>query len=245
MKLRGTVAPWLVLAVPAFVAMLSLAGLFGSRFVPQGTPSTLWPELLQGGWVFLFWLSVPAFVSIEAAYLANVEHSGKSWKQLFAYPVPRWSVYAVKMVVSALLTAAAIIVGVVALTLAVLLYGSVYDLHLAGAVPWELLLRTVCKAWLASWLMIAIQSWVSTRIRGLGAGIGLTLAALLVGSIMLRPADGAMMSYYPWTMVARTLAGTNRFDLHDTTMPAIVGALGGLTPAAWACWDLGRRRDVG
>jgi hypothetical protein len=45
--------------------------------------------------------------------LANLEHNGKLWKQLFTVPIPRWGVYATKMVLCGLLVGASFAVLVV------------------------------------------------------------------------------------------------------------------------------------
>lgn len=87
-------------------------------------------------------------------------------------------------------------------------------------------------AQLASWLIIALHTWISIRWAGfpitLGAGIGGTFFALFAASAKLG-------KYYPW------LLPMNVFVDGRFRMALILGAGGGIIAALVACAELARR----
>jgi hypothetical protein len=241
-KLRRTIAVWLAVGAPALAVLIELIAVFGRTAPPRGDAGAQWRLLLQPGWTAWFGFCLPMFIAFEAAYLAHLEHSGKQWKQLFAFPIPRWGVYAVKMLFCALLAGASFLIAVTGFVIDVLSYGVVYGLHLASVLPWPEILATAGKAYAASWLLIVIQSWLSARFTGIISPVGIGFAALVMGFVLLPIGEGALSSWYPWLLPLRTFLAAPG-DLHQTTLPAVFGCTGAVVSGAIACWDLARRRD--
>jgi hypothetical protein len=123
-----------------------------------------------------------------------------------------------------------------------LIFGAIRGLPLASTIPWSEILHLVGKAYVASWLVIAIQSWLSVRFSGMATPVGVGFAALVIGFGLLGVRGGPFSWWYPWTLPIRTLSGGPR-DLHDTVLPALFGCAGGVLVGALACWDLARRRE--
>ena len=69
----------------------------------------MWTDLLSFGWVMWLSLFTPALITFEAMCLASFQHGGPHWKQLFAMPIPRWNIFAVKMLCCGLLVGASIV----------------------------------------------------------------------------------------------------------------------------------------
>jgi hypothetical protein len=241
-KLRRTVAVWLAVAAPALAILIELAAVFGRTTPPRGTTSAQWRLLLQPGWTSWFGFCLPMLIAFEAACLANLENNGKQWKQLFAFPIPRWSVYATKMLFCGLLVGASFVVAVLGFAGDVLSYSVVYGLHMASAIPWPEILTTAGKAYVASWLLIVIQSWLGARFAGLASPVGIGFAGLVLGFVVLLIGEGAVSSWYPWLLPLRTFLAAPG-DLHKTMLPAVFGCAGAVVFGTIACWDLARRRD--
>ncbi len=241
LKVRRTAAIWMVVAAPVLLIFLHLSDLFGRTYLPLSDMGVVWEHLLRNGWSFWMFL-VPILVAFEAASLANLEHRGKHLKQLFAYPIPRWSVHATKMLFCALLLGASFLLAALGLVGNVLIFSGLRGHGLSRAIPWSEVLSTTAKAFAASWLTIAIQSWLSARFTGIAAPVGIGFAALILGTILLKPDIPELSSWYPWLLPLRTLATG---DLHDTRLPFLLGCVGGVMVGALACWDLARRRDDG
>jgi hypothetical protein len=245
-KLRRTLALWIVLLTPAIVCAMELVSMLNSDSLPSGNASAAWHDLLLGGWGWWLALIAPMLISFEAAALANLEHGGKLWKQLFAFPIPRWSVYATKMLFCGLLIGVSFLALLLGFVGDVLIVSGVRGWHLASAIPVGELLIVTGKAYLACWSMIAIQSWISARFSGIAAA-GIGFAAVVVGFVLgfilgHRGQMSALSSFYPWMLAFRTITFDPR-DFHGTLFPAVLGCIGGIVLGATACWDLARRRD--
>ncbi len=108
------------------------------------------------------------------------------------------------------------------------------ELASAGPAPYVWLAKQVAFTWLASWLIIAIHTWISMRWSGfpiaLGAGIGGTFFALFAAS-------AALGKYYPW------LLPMNIFIEGRFATALVLGVGGGIIAALLGCFEF-TRRDV-
>ena len=147
-KLRRSVPLLLAVLAPFFAVLLQLAVVFGRVAPPFGNAAAQWRALLQGGWGAIG-LGLPMLVAFEAACLANVEHAGKHWKQLFAFPIPRWSFYATKMLFCGLLAWISILIAVPGFIGDVLIYSGIHGLGLSSSIPWLEIFGAAGRACLA------------------------------------------------------------------------------------------------
>ncbi len=240
-KLRRTPALWMTFVAPLLVVLLELVLLFDRRSFPNGDATRVWHDLLANGWALWLMFFAPMLIAFQAASLANVEHAGRHWKQLFAFPIPRWGVYAAKVLVSGLLLGVSFMLVTTGFVLDVLIYSAVGGHRLALEIPWFDIMSTACRAYFACWLMIGIQSWLSARFAGMATPIGIGFAALVIGIVLTPIRRGALSSWHPWTLPLYTLvteAGADR-----AMVRAVAGGVGGLVLAVAACWDLARRRE--
>jgi lantibiotic transport system permease protein len=243
-KLRRSPAVWLAVAAPGLLCLLELLTLFGRRHINNTDPARLWTDFLSFGWVMWLGLFLPALIGFEAISLAGLEHDGRHWKQLFALPIPRWSIFAVKMLACAALVAASFLGFVAGSVSAVLLFSGSRGLHLSHSIPWRQLAVTAFRAYLACWLIIAIHTWLSTRFRGFAVPAGIAFGGLLIGFLLIGANPDAFGWWYPWTLPIN-VRPQGLYDVVNPLAPALFGAGVGLALALPACWDLGRRlKDV-
>ena len=200
-KLKHTSTLWLSLIVPAFAIMVALMNLLGdyAHWTPRPPrpPLDEWNTALRSLWTIWVAAVLPFLIAIETVGLASPEHAGKHWKQLYTMPIPRWSIFAAKTVVCALLVCVSFVtfgVGVLGLGL---LRSGLFHLDMASAIPWGLMLHIAGRAYLASSAVIAIQMWLSMRVSGfaipVGAGLGATMAGTVLGPLHLT-------GWWPWLM---------------------------------------------
>jgi ABC-2 type transport system permease protein len=239
-KLRRSAPLRLAVAAPLLLFVLQVLSLFGRRNFNQTDPARLWRDFLEFGWVMWLGLFVPALVGFEAICLASLEHEGRHWKQLFALPVPRWSVFAVKMLFCGALVGAAFAGFLAAAVGSVLLFSASRGLHLSGSIPWGVLLVTVTQALAACGLMIVIHTWLSVRFPGFAVPAGVALAALIVGFLLAGVNPDAFGWWYPWTLPIN-VRPQGIYEPRNPIVPALFGATAGLVLAPLACWDVGRR----
>lgn len=204
LKLRRTLALWMVLVAPAVVVVLQLFVATRSRdqlgadvevwLTFQKNVLTLWAIFMQ-----------PLFAALVATLVYHADHASQGWLRLFVLPVPRWTVPAAKLAaVFALVTLANVVLfglDLLATWFAPLLNAQI---ELSGDVPWALLAERALRVYVASMLVVTIQNLVSLRFASvpvsLGTGIVGTFVALFAASWKGGP-------YFPWLMALHAIHG--------------------------------------
>ncbi len=240
-KVRRSAALRLAISAPVLLFLLELLTLFGRHTVNVTNPKALWTDLLTFSWIMWLGLFTPALVTAETICLANLEHAGRHWKQLFALPIPRWRIPAAKMLFCAILLSGSFALFVITAVAAVLIFSEVRGLNLAASGPWAETLLTTLRAFMACGLLIVVHTWISIRYPGFAVSAGVAFAAVMVGYLLLN-VSYVYGWWYPWTLPLR-VRPEGLFDPHNTWVPAIFGAVGGLALAPLAFWDLGRQQD--
>ena len=130
--------------------------------------------------------------------LSALEHNNKTWKQLYALPLPRWAVYAAKQFVSmgliglSMIFLLAMIVGI-----GLLLNRFRPTLGFAAPIPWPTIIQAYLLTYLASWLIISLHLWVSAHWPSFVAAMGVGIVATVAGVLVIE-SDWARV--YPWTL---------------------------------------------
>lgn len=236
LKLRRTLALWVAFIIPLAIVGLMFVGQLARRSGAGG--ASQWAEFSNLTLTLWSLLMLPLFVALEMALLSGLESADRQWKHLFALPIPRSALYGAKLIVGAALIGLSTLVlwaGIVAAG-----WGLRWlrpALGFGGAAPWLAILLMALRAYVAAWLMLALQLWVSMRWQSFIASIGLGMTATVLGSFLISAQFGPQ--WFPWTL---PMVATN--DIAGNAGHALlVGALGGLLAALAGCWDI-VRRDV-
>jgi lantibiotic transport system permease protein len=240
LKMKRTLALWLAPIAPLVIVALQLAMVLQRQsYYRQQDIQDAWGD--YGGQTVFLWtlLMLPLFITLETALLSNLEHGNQQWKHLFALPIPRGAIYAAKQ-----LTAMALIgLSMVALYLYLVLSGLALrvlapGLGLEASVPWAKLFQYVAMAYLASWLIISIHTWVGLRWHSFVVASAVGIMAMVV-AVLLFQSDWSQ--WYPWT-----LPGVVAYSLDEGTQPwaeLAAGSVGGVVVALLGSWEV-TRRDV-
>ena len=233
LKLKRTLAFRVIFVLPLLVAVLQFFIVLRTKKFPAEFDlwHTIGTSSLQIWAVFM----MPLLIALETALLNGIEHSDRQWKHMFALPVPRHAVYVSKVVVAQIL----IFISTWVLSLLTVIAGifATYlrpELANAGPIPFGWFAKYTTLVWFASWLIIAIHTWVATRWSGfpipLGAGIGGTFFALFAAS-------ASIGKYYPW-LLPMNLFIDGRFKA-----AIVLGIIGGIVATLAGCLEF-VRRDV-
>jgi lantibiotic transport system permease protein len=233
LKLKRTLAFRVIFVLPLLVALLQFFIVLRTKKFPTGFD--LWHTI--GTSSFQIWavFMMPLLITLETALLNGIEHSDRQWKHIFALPVPRHAVYVSKVIVAQGL----IFISTLILSLLIIAAGIVAtylrpELTNTGSIPFGWFARYTTLVWAASWLIIAIHTWVATRWSGfpipLGAGIGGTFFALFAAS-------ASVGKYYPW-LLPMNLFIDGRFKA-----ALVLGITGGIVATLAGCFEF-VRRDV-
>lgn len=240
LKAKRTLALWLAPIAPLVIVGLQLAIVLQSQdYYRQQDVSEAWTH--YGGQTVFLWtmLMLPLFITLETALLSNLEHGNQQWKHLFALPIPRAAIYAAKQVSAMALIA----VSMVSLYVLMVLSGLGLRLVAPGLgfeapVPWVEYLQYVALAYLASWLIISIHTWIGLRWHSFVVASAVGIGAMVI-AVFLFSSD--WNQWYPWT-----LPGLVQYNLEEGLSfwpQLLLGSVGGVVAALVGGWNV-IRRDV-
>jgi hypothetical protein len=243
LKTKRTVALRMAILTPAALMALMTFIAVESPFsflLSQGVD--LWIAFARRSLMIWTALALPLSITLEGALMAGLEHAENQWKNLFALPVPRWTVYISKLAV----VVALILVSTVLLFFFIILGGKLLPLveptlTFATPIPWLTFLQLGAETAGLAFLAIAIQQWVSVRWRSFTVAVGFGLVATVAGFVITGATtrDGPEWArYFPWTMPTVALVRPERLSTFMLSSLAC-----GLAIVALGCWEF-CRRDV-
>ncbi len=205
LKLRRTLAFWMMFAAPLLVIVLALLMYYerSAYYVKQGQP--LWNSIQKSAFVLWSILMLPLYITLQTALLAGLEHGEDRWRNLLAMPVPRWCIYFAKLAIPC----AMVLISSLLLNFGCLLDGLILRrikpvLRFPDPVPWGSAWHNAAITVVAALLVIAIQHWVSLRFAAFAASAGFGVAATVTGSILIN--SGKYGPWWPWCLPAQLLA---------------------------------------
>lgn len=229
LKLRRSLVLLLCIAAPVFVAIICFLLLLDA-----GNRGLEWDRFLASGSAMWAYFMLPMSVTAITVLVAQVEHGPKAWNFLLSQPVPRWQIFAAKLIVVLILLAA----------MSVALYGLLYGAgflsqavlpsqRLGGSPNFALSAKTLAMMYAGALMMIAIQLWIALRFRSfvppIIVGIGGTFSAIAASAVQL----GVV---FPWLIPVNALAANP-----DRREAAITfGVVGGLCVIALMLWRMSR-----
>lgn len=240
LKLKRTLAVWMVLIAPAVVVGLNFAMLVdrGGQYLTQA--DAVWLEWEKNILVFWALLMLPLFVTLETALLGGVDHSSQQWKHIFALPIPRWSICAAKLIVAVGLIGASTLVLWGETIGAGLLLGVVRpEIPLRGPIPaWELL-QPMLFTYLIALCISAVHQFVALRWQSFTFAIGFGIAMAVINFMVIQ--SDKWNRFFPWSWPAYAF-----FDEAADFLPTAVmlGMAGGVIVGLIGVWVVSRREVV-
>ncbi|MCM3292439.1 ABC transporter permease [Paenibacillus sp. MER 180] len=122
-------------------------------------------------------------VTLVTSLIASIEHRQRSWKQLLALPVSRFSVFSSKYILSLFMMFTASLLLAVGSVLLGLLLGFGTD------IPWFLLLKNSFYPFLAAMPILALQLWLSTVISNQAIPLTCGILGTIVSVYSIRMPD--------------------------------------------------------
>jgi len=240
LKLKRTLAVWMVLIAPSVVVGLNFAMLVdrGGQYLMQA--NAVWPEWEKNILVFWALLMLPLFVTLETALLGGVDHSSQQWKHLYALPIPRGAICAAKLIVAVSLIGASTLVLWGETIGAGLLLGVVRpQIPLRGPIPaWELL-QPILLIYLIAWCTIAVHQFVALRWQSFTFAIGFGIAMAVINFMVIQ--SDKWNKFFPWSWPAYAF-----FEEGASSLPMAValGMVGGAIVGLIGMWVVSRREVV-
>jgi len=233
LKLKRTLALWMVAAAPAVVILLTI--FVALNAAKNGSRVDIMRAMNQGPIGIWSVFMLPLFTVLETALLSAIDHNSKSWKHIYALPVPRWTIYTAKLLTGlGLITASTIVFWLGLVSTGLVLRFLWPESYFINANIWPGLLEPLMTIWLAALLIIALHSWISIRWSSFALTTGIGIAGVFFA---LFAASARVAKYYPW------LLPFNSRSPERETLALILGITGGIVVSILGCWEV-TRRDV-
>ena len=198
LKLKRTLAVWMVLIAPSVVVALNFAVALdrGTRFLAEA--GSAWQAWAQNILVFWALLMLPLFITLQTALLGNVDHNSQQWKHLYALPTPRWTITAAKLIVAVSLIGASTLVLWGETMGAGLLLGALKpEIPLGFPIPAGELLQPMLLMFLIAWCMIAVHQFVALRWQSFTFAIGFGIATAIINFMIIQ--SDKWNKFFPWS----------------------------------------------
>jgi len=151
LKTKRTLTLWLIVLAPLAIAFLEFVThmQYGARAARPNTDA--WLSLMHHSLVLWSLLMLPLFVTLETGLLNAQEHNNKMWKQLYATPLPRWTIYAAKQLMGlALIGASTLMLLAMSLGAGLLLNVFRPELGFVPPIDWAAILPAFALVYLAT-----------------------------------------------------------------------------------------------
>jgi lantibiotic transport system permease protein len=238
-KLRRTLAFWMMLFAP--LAVVGLTTIFNVRLGADvsGADTDAWAVMVRDTLGFWVVLMLPLFVALESSLMAQLEHSQKMWKHLFSLPVPRWTMYLAKLIVTMIIVGVSTIVLMVGILLSGWLLQTLSirpDFQWVTPNPsWGVAIQTAIFMFILSWSMIALQTYISMRWSSFTIALGIGSIGSMMTFMSVRSVT--LSQVIPWSLPFNAL---EPYIKQPTTLgiPLLVSISGMLIFTLLGVWDL-------
>ncbi len=240
LKLKHTLAVWMVLIAPSVVVGLYFVVLLdrGDRILTK--TDTAWQTMAQNELMLWALMMLPLFITLETALLGSVDHSSQQWKHLYALAIPHWAIYAAKLIVALILIGASTLVLWSETIMAGLLLRVVKPgIALGWPVPASDLLQPMLLTFLTAWCIIAVHQFVALRWQSFTFAIGFGIAMAVVNFIVVQ--SDKWSKYFPWSWPGYAIV-VEGADFRPIAL--VLGLAGGILIGLIGMWLVSRREVV-
>ncbi|PTX14929.1 hypothetical protein C8N40_10927 [Pontibacter mucosus] len=242
LKLKNTFALWLAILAPC--ALLSMNVLVfwskGQHFVTDGVNP--WHRFAAQNFGVYALLLMPIYIALLTSLTNGIEHKANGWKHLYALPLPKSTIYTAKATTVLGLVLLSNVVFVVAYLAAGLFLSMVRpDLGfdaMTGLLPVYI---SVLKLFLATFVIIALQFWLSIRWSSIALSMGVGIIGIITLMIALR---WEYIHYYPFAYPFMAIKGfPNETSLQNVFGQEVLLSLGtGLLVFILGYFDVSSKR---
>lgn len=242
-KTRKTAAYWITLIgaalIPLFLTIAYLS--FPEEFVGD-LGKKPWQNHIKNTWQAAAALFFPFYSIIVTSLVVQIEYRNNTWKQVYASPRTYADIFFSKLVIVHLMIISCLLLFNVFLVLSPVIantFRSQYTFF-DTPVPWAQMLSLMGKQYIAILGMTSIQYWMSLRLRNYIAPLGIGLALIILGIMIL---SWSKVIYYPYAYTAVTFfkfKGSNGLANHEIYSLVWFGVV-----LALAFWDTANRKERG
>jgi hypothetical protein len=190
-----------------------------------------WGGFYQMHYQVLVMLFLPLYIAMANNLLYAKEHQYKMWKQLYALPVPKWSVFVAK----SLFSIGSLFISFLIFAILIMISGywlnyiyPQFTLNRHDNLFWNHI-GLMLRLFVAAWGIWAIHNWLSLRFGNFALSIGVAILSVVLTPIALQSFGkiGNWIYVYPYTYAILSLKSpVNTQAVRDFTQPPILLGIG-------------------
>jgi hypothetical protein len=232
LKVRRSLALWMMAACPLMVVLLNTGMLLKNRGFAAAKPE-LWQGFWMGNAAIWCYFMLPLFIALCTALVNGSEHRNHAWRLMLTLPITHRQLYLAKLMLAGCLVTGAtacLLLLCLAVNFAFSLYGHSLQAALAFPMAWF-----IVKLMIASLPVLVIQHAIAWRyaniVLPLGIGVCATMGIIQLGS-------SEYWRFFPWTYPLMAANGSAS-AMQETALT--LALLSGLPLLALTSYWLGRR----
>jgi lantibiotic transport system permease protein len=225
LKMKNTLGIWTSLIFPFLVVFMNFMIYFNRPKMIQYPEVNPWLVISNNAVMMYSLLFLPIFIAIITFYVNYNEHKSNAWRQIYALPVPKGSVYVAKLFVSVAIVCTSMI-----FFYSLNYFSMILLKTLLPAIPFaryaydSIIAITFFKITLASLGIIAIQFVISIMSGNFIYPLGFGLVATFAGVFLIQWEN---IIYYPYSFPFRAAMGLTKHNydiINQNTIFSIITA---------------------
>ncbi|MCX2741534.1 ABC transporter permease [Pontibacter anaerobius] len=180
LKLKNTFSLWLSILAPCALIGMHVLVFWskGQHFITEGVNP--WHRFAMQNFSLYTILLMPIFIALLTSLTNGIEHKSNGWKHLNSLPLPKSTIYTAKATTVVGLVLLSNVVFVLAYLAAGLFLQLVRpDLGFENIVGLQVVFVAVLKMFLATFVIIAVQFWLSIRWSSFALSMGVGIVAII------------------------------------------------------------------
>jgi hypothetical protein len=204
LKLKSTFAFWLAIISALFIPAIYFLYYFikyESLIPPTGVNP--WEKFMVDQINIAASLLIPMFIILITSLIIQVEHKSSAIKYLFSLPVPKWSIYFGKLIVSVGLILFTYLLFFSAMLVVGLIIGLIHnELNFLDYFPnYQKPLKLFFRSFIAILGIVGIQFWLSFRIKNFIIPLGIGIVLVITG-LTIYKAEESLYFPYAYNMLS-------------------------------------------
>lgn len=196
LKLKNTFSLWLSILAPCALVSMYVIVFWskGEHFVPAD--ANAWHRFAQQNFGIYTLMLMPIFIALLTSLTNGIEHKANGWKHLYTTPLPKSTIYIAKATTVVGLALLSTVVFILAFLAGGWFLNLVRpELGFGSTAGLGLVFITSLKLFLATFVIIAVQFWLSMRWSSFALSMGAGVVAIITVVVGMR---WEHMHYYPF-----------------------------------------------
>lgn len=225
LKIKRSAAFYLPFITGTFGVLIHMLDVITDGTDPESR-AIIFDEMMTDKFQVAAFLMFPLFIIFICTLLPQIEYKHNTWKQVLASPQPKWMVFVSKFLIVQLLIVIFLFTDMLMMFLgAVLLHFIEPALNVINQpVDVKEIFRIRAIVYVALLAMCALQFWLGLRIKNFVTPIGIGIALMITGTILVSEIKADFAEYFPYSYHAFSGSSKTKLEINNYVWFSLVYA---------------------